>query len=214
LVYRNGAEQRRIYFEDGAPAASASTEPSELLGTQLVRSGVVSEADMERVLESGYRSGCSLGESLVRANLISSERLAQTLVEQRIFRLTRLCRARSGELFFVSAARSGEATCIASQKPLGPLMEALRAAYPEAELLTLLAGLERTGLSPSSSCAQLRGSLCFSSDEAYAFDLCLRGVKVGLVLREAKARGPGAHRAAAFAIFVGLSAGAFVARPD
>jgi hypothetical protein len=58
----------------------------------------------------------------------------------------------------------------------------------------------------------LRASLCLSSDEAYAFDLCLRGVKIGLVLREARGRGPGAHRAAAFAVFVGLSAGAFVAR--
>ena len=214
LVYRHGAEQRRIYFEDGVPTASASTEPSELLGTQLVRSGALSQADMERVLESGYRSGCALGESLVRANLISSERLEQSLVEQRIRRLTGLCGARAGDLFFVEAARSGEIKLNPSQKPLGPLVEALRAAYPEAELLTLLGGLEGTALSPSGSCVGLRTSLCFSSDEAYAFDLCLRGVKLGLVLREAKGRGQGALRAAAFAIFVGLSAGAFVARVD
>jgi hypothetical protein len=60
----------------------------------------------------------------------------------------------------------------------------------------------------------LRASLCFSSDEAYAFDLCLRGVKIGLVLREARGRGQGALRAAAFAIFIGLSAGAFIARGE
>jgi hypothetical protein len=42
----------------------------------------------------------------------------------------------------------------------------------------------------------------------------LRGIKLGLVLREAQARGPGALRSAAFAIFVGLSAGAFVARSE
>jgi hypothetical protein len=78
--------------------------------------------------------------------------------------------------------------------------------------LALLAGLESTAVSPSSDCAALRGCLCLSSDEAYAFDLCLRGVKISLVLREARARGHGALRAAAFAVFVGLSAGAFVAR--
>jgi len=69
-------------------------------------------------------------------------------------------------------------------------------------------------LSPSAACPVLRGALCLSSDEAYAFDLCLRGVKIGLVLREARARGQGALRAALFAIFVGLSAGAFVARGE
>jgi eukaryotic-like serine/threonine-protein kinase len=214
LVYRHGAEQRRVYFEDGVPAATASTEPSELLGAQLVRSGDISAADMERVLESGYRSGCSLGESLVRANLISSERLSQSLTEQRIRRLTALCRAGGGELFFVEGARSGEAVLGQAQKPLAPLVEALRAAYPERELLALLGGLERTAVSPSKGCAALRACLCLSSDEAYAFDLCLRGVKISLVLREARARGPGALRAAAFAVFVGLSAGAFVARGD
>jgi serine/threonine-protein kinase len=214
LVYRHGADQRRVYFEDGVPTATASTESSELLGTQLVRAGVMSQADMERVLESGYRSGCPLGESLVRAGLLSNERLAQALAEQRVRRLTELCRARAGELFFVDAVRSGDVVLGLSQRPLGALMEALRGAYPEAELLSLLAGLERTALRASSSCAELRAALCLSSDEAYAFDLCLRGIKLGLVLREARGRSPGALRAAAFAIFAGLSAGAFVARGD
>ena len=211
LVYRLGAEQRRIYFEAGVPAAMASTEPGELLGAQLVRAGCVSEADLERVLESGYRSGCSLGESLVRAGLLSNERLNQSLTEQRVRRLTAVCRARSGELFFVEGASSGEPPA-AAQKPLGLLVEALRAAYPEDELLALLNGLDRTALSPAAGCAELRTALCLSSDEAYAFDLCVRGVKLGLVLREARARGQGALRAAAFAVFVGLSGGAFVAR--
>jgi serine/threonine-protein kinase len=214
LVLRHGAEQRRIYFEDGVPLATASTESSELLGAQLVRAGLVSQADMERVLESGYRSGCPLGESLVRAGLLSSERLAQAIAEQRIRRLTGLCGCRTGELFFVEGARSGDAVLGLPQRPLSALVEALRAAYPEAELLSLLVGLERTALSASSSCADLRAALCLSGDEAYAFDLCLRGVTLGLVLREARARGAGALRAAAFAIFAGLSAGAFVARAD
>ena len=214
LVYRLGAEQRRIYFEAGVPAAMASTEPAELLGAQLVRSESVSAADLERVLESGYRSGCSLGESLVRAGLLSNERLNQCLTEQRVRRLTAVCRASSGELFFVEGASSGEPPLAAAQKPLGVLVEALRAAYPEEELLALLNGLERTALSPAAACAELRAALCLASEEAYAFDLCVRGVKIGLVLREARARGQGALRAAAFAVFVGLSAGAFVARGD
>lgn len=214
LVYRNGAEQRRIYFEDGAPTLSASTEPSELLGAQLVCGGHVNGADLERVLESGYRSGCALGESLVRAHLITQEQLEQSLREQRIRRLGGVCRARGGELFFVEAARSGDAALAVATKPLAPVVEALRATFPEQELLGMLGGLERTALAPSAACAELRGALCLSADEVYAFDWCLRGIKLGLVLREARARGPGALRAAAFAIFVGLSAGAFVARAD
>jgi hypothetical protein len=211
LAFRSGAEQRRVYFEDGAVTATASTEPSELLGAQLVRSGELDEADLERVLESGYRSGCQLGESLVRANLLGSDRLAQAVTEQRIRRLGGICRAQSGELFFIEGARSGEQVLGMSRKPLGTLVEALRGAYSEAELGGLLRGLDRTALRPSATCAELRSALCLSADEAYAFDLCLRGVKLGLVLREAQARGAGQLRAAAFAVFIGLSAGAFVA---
>lgn len=214
LVFRHGVEQRRVYFENGVPAAMSSTEPNELLGVQLVRSDAVGQADLERVLESGYRSGCRLGESLVRANLISNDRLAQSITEQQIRRLTALCGARAGELFFVEGASSGEPPPGAAAKPWATLVEALRAAYPEGELVTLLGGLDHTSLRPSASCASLRGALCLSIDEAYAFDLSLRGVKLGLILREARGRGPGALRAAAFAIFIGLSAGAFVARGD
>jgi hypothetical protein len=134
------------------------------------------------------------------------------LSEQRQRRLTAVCRARAGELFFVEGARSGDAAPAVSQPPLGILVEALRVAYPEEELRALVGGLDNTALSPSGGCGTLRSALCLSSDEAYAFDLCLRGVKLGLVMREARARGQGASRAALFAIFIGLSAGAFVAR--
>src|SRR5690349_6329272 len=123
LVHRLSAEQRRIYFENGVPSAMASTEQSELLGRQLLLAGLVSEADLERVLESGYRSGCQLGESLVGARLLSEERLKQALCEQRIRRMTALCSARAGELFFVDGATSGERVLGLSQKPLGPLVE-------------------------------------------------------------------------------------------
>ncbi|HYQ18120.1 MAG TPA: DUF4388 domain-containing protein, partial [Polyangiaceae bacterium] len=214
LCYRHGAEQRRLYFENGALCATASTEPSELLGAQLVRVGLVSEADMERVLESGYRSGCPLGESLVRANLITQEELLEQLKQQRISRLTALGRAHNGELFFVEGARSGEAMLGVAAEPLVELLDALRPAHSVAELAGFLSGLERAKLSPSAGCAELRDALRLAHDEAYAFDLALRGVMIGLVLREARARGQHALRAAVFAIFVGLSAGAFVTRGD
>ncbi len=213
LVQRSGAEQRRIYFEAGVPTASASTDPGELLGAQLLRRGLVNARDLERVLESGYRSGCQVGESLVRSGLLTEDALALCLSEQRVERLAALCGAASGDLFFVEGAASGE-TCLAADPKTNALLEALRRTYPTTELLTLLGGLERTALCPSVGCADLRRRLAFSPDEAYAFDLCLRGVKLGLVLREAKVRGEPALHAAAFAIFVGLSAGAFATRPD
>ncbi len=212
LVHRYAAEQRRLYFVEGAPSASASTDPSELLGALLSEAGLVGEADLERVLESGYRSGCPVGESLVRAGLISEEQLRESLAEQRVRRLAAVFRAQAGDLFFIEGARSGEAELGLTEAPLAVLVAALRRAYPEAELLALLRGLDRTVLRASTACAGLRAGLGLSADEAYAFDWCLRGVSIGLVLREAKARGQGALRAAAFAVFVGLSVGAFVSR--
>jgi serine/threonine-protein kinase len=213
LVQRSGAEQRRFYFEAGVPLATASTDSGELLGAQLLRRGLVGSADLERVLESGYRSGCQLGESLVRAALLTDDALQACLREQRVERLTALCRARGGDLFFVDGAVSGDA-CLQPEPGTAALLEALRRAYPASELLALLGGLSHTALRPSPSCAELRAMLNFSPEEAYAFDLCLRGVKLGLVLREARVRGDQAVHAAALSIFVGLSAGAFVARAD
>lgn len=211
LVYRFASEQRRIYFENGVPAATASTDPTELLGQQLLRAGLLSEVDLERVLESGYRSGCQLGESLVRAQLISKQALGRAVVDQRVRRLTGLCRARAGELFFIDDARSEDQVLGLPEQPLAGLLQALEAAYPDQELERLLGGLERSTLKPAPNCVALRAALCLSGDQAYAFDLCLRGVKIGLVLREARARGEAALRAASLAIFLGLSAGAFVA---
>jgi eukaryotic-like serine/threonine-protein kinase len=213
LVQRSGAEQRRVYFEAGTPLASASTDANELLGAQLLRRRLVGAADLERVLESGYRSGCQLGESLVRAGFLTEESLRACLVEQRVARLAAVCRAPGGDLFFVEGAASGEA-CLAVESGTAALLEALRRAYSAPDLLALLGGLARTALHPSASCAELRRALSFTDEEAYAFDWCLRGVKLGLVLREARVRSEQALHAAALAIFVGLSAGAFVARPD
>jgi hypothetical protein len=149
---------------------------------------------------------------LTRAGLLTQERLQQALASQRARRLGAIARARTGELFFVDDARSGETLLGKPDRPLAMITEALRAAYSEAELLALLGGLDRISLEPTATCAALRSALCFSGDEAYAFDLCLRGVAIGLVLREARARAPGALAAAAFAIFVGLSANALTPR--
>jgi hypothetical protein len=128
--------------------------------------------------------------------------------------LTALFRAQAGELFFVEGVRSGEPRLGAVSEPFTEPLEALRIVMLVAELTSFLGGLERTALGPAPGCAELRAALSLSADEAYAFDLALRSVKVGLILREARARGPHALRAAAFAIFVGLAAGAFVDQSD
>lgn len=218
LCLRQGKDQQRLYLVGGVPAASASTEPGELLGACLVRAGLVSQAALDTTLEAGHRTGQALGQALLQAGLLREDQLLAGLAEQRARRLTALLGFRAGDLCFVDGAQSGDEALALPASPSAFVASAVRAAYSVGELAELLAGFQPSEhpegpTAPALDCRPIlhlqRGLLGLSADEAHAFDRAASGVSPGAILKQAKNQGRASEAAALRALFLGLSSGAF-----
>ena len=213
---RHGGTQQRLYLVDGVPAASSSTDPDDLLGAHLVRSGLVTQAVLDATVENGHRAGVPLGRALCEAGWLSPEQLGRSLIEQRARRLTALLAFQDGDLCFVEGARSGEDALPAAGSATAFVATAVRAAYPVQELARLLSGFYPTGEFEAGEalvCRPIlylqRSLLGLSTDEAHAFNRAASGVLPSAILRQAKSHGPNVEAAALRALFLGLSCGAF-----
>ncbi|HEX3773509.1 MAG TPA: protein kinase [Polyangiaceae bacterium] len=216
LCVRHGREQERIYLVAGAPAASSSTKPEELLGARLIRAGLVREAALDQAVEAAHRAGLPLGRRLLSSGLVSERDLCAALLEQRLARLTSLLGFRDGDLCFVENALSGEDALGQPVSATEFVAKAVRAAYSVAELRELLIGLAPSELSAQVApleCRPIlhlqRGQLGLSQEEAHAFDRAAGGVSPSAILKQARIQGEAAEAAALRALFLGLSSGAF-----
>jgi serine/threonine-protein kinase len=204
-----GSEQRRVYFVNGVPGASASSDPSELLGASFVRAGRLTQDALDRALERGYREGKPLGQALLDSGLIGPGELLSALAEQRTRRLSSLLALRQGELYFVDGAESGEQALAPPAAPTAFLVGALRSAYTEGELRVLLAGVAQKPLTARPILHLQRSLLGLTPAEGQAFDRAACGVPVGVILSQARALGVEIERAALFGLFAGICSGAF-----
>ncbi|HWZ88648.1 MAG TPA: protein kinase, partial [Polyangiaceae bacterium] len=142
VCVRSGRDQQRMYLVSGVPAGSSSTEPDDLLGATLVRSGLVTQTALDATLEAGHRAGTPLGEALIGANLLSQEQLLRYLGEQRARRLAALLAFREGDLCFVDGAKSGDEALALPSSATAFVADAVRSSYPVEELRALLAGFD------------------------------------------------------------------------
>ena len=205
---RNNRGQQRIYLVDGVPSASASTNPDELLGANLIAGGLLTSSQLDRALEDGHRSGQPIGQALIAANLLRPDALLRSLALQRTQRLASLLRFDQGELYFVDkVVASAEALAL----PLSPfqcIAAAVRVAYSALELRELLVGLEDKALARSVEYSRLRTALDLPREEAHAMEWAARAVSLSVILRDARARSAEAETAALRAVFLGLACGA------
>ena len=81
---------KKIYFRDGLTAASSSENPKEFLGYYLVGWDVLSEAELQELLDMQEQHGTLLGELLVivgRLNREELQRVLQIKTEETIYEL-------------------------------------------------------------------------------------------------------------------------------
>ncbi|HEY4103540.1 MAG TPA: protein kinase [Polyangiaceae bacterium] len=215
LCVRHGREQERIYLVSGAPAASASTNPEELLGARLIRAGSLHEAELDQAVETAHRAGLPLGRALLSSGLVSERDLYAALFEQRLQRLTSLLRFHEGDLCFVENALSGEEALAQPVSATEFVAKAVRAAYPVSELSQLLTGFAPSAEQgpPPLECRPIlhlqRSQLGLSVEEAHLFDRVASGVPPSSILKQARSQGEAAEAAALRALFLGISSGAF-----
>jgi tetratricopeptide (TPR) repeat protein len=75
----NGPIEKKIFFKDGLILSSASNRPEEYLGHFLVNHGLISEAQLNRAIESQQQTRMLLGMILVNNGAISEQELTRML---------------------------------------------------------------------------------------------------------------------------------------
>lgn len=105
LRAQSASRQIRIYFEQGKPVFSSSTNADSLLGVQLEAAKIVSAGAIEACLALGWNREEPLGERLVARGFLSKAALHSSLELQMEHRLTELASFRCGELVFTEGAR-------------------------------------------------------------------------------------------------------------
>lgn len=139
LCARRGRAQRRIYFADGVPWFTSSTEERELLGSLLVRRGRIQLPALEVALAQGWRRGRRVGEALVDAGLLPRNEVERALVLQRRTRLAGLFCWDDCEVVFVDGLEPGEDRVDLGEAPHALVAHAVLDGFTEDDAQRLLA---------------------------------------------------------------------------
>ncbi len=212
LRARRGADFVHVYFADGAPLFTASSDPGELIGNRLIQRGVISFGQLEEAFEAGWRKGRRIGEALVGLGVVRPAVLSKMIVEQRRSRLVELFKWRSGELSFIDGMPLDEEPVPVGSR-LRLLTQALLEAYTDAELAHLLFDLESYGLvegTPDS--ANVQEALELEAPENEALARARQGRSLRTLVYEGDRLELFDPSAARRAVFIGLSSGALVRR--
>ncbi|HEV8245185.1 MAG TPA: protein kinase [Polyangiaceae bacterium] len=197
-----GCERFRCFFTQGVLSATASTDPSELLGSCLVQTGQVEAHRLDDLLERGFRRGLRLGEALVDSGAMGPEALARTLFAQRVRRLAGLLGWTRGDLVFVEGANAGEEE---GELATGRLLtSALRVAYGDQEIEALCSGFHDGCVSSLPAFEERLPELGLDAAESSL----LRHISRGGRLRDLISALPSDSTGPAFRVaFIALSAG-------
>lgn len=81
LLLSRGDEQKQIYFETGNIVFAASNQPADRIGTSLLRQGLITQDDFNRILAQAHE-GKRFGQALVEAGLMSERDLITNITFQ------------------------------------------------------------------------------------------------------------------------------------
>jgi eukaryotic-like serine/threonine-protein kinase len=125
LHLQDGPRQKKIYFVDGRPEYIASTDRGELLGEQLVNTGVCLRMEVDMALAVLHRYDGRLGDALVGLGVLRPMALVRAVRNQVRRRFIEAFHWRSGEWRFIRGAHSQEETFALQFDPYELLGEAV-----------------------------------------------------------------------------------------
>jgi hypothetical protein len=137
LAASAGVERCRCFFRGGELGATASTDPSAMIGACLLERKLIEPGRLDDLLEEGFRRGQRFGETLSALGLVDRTALGEALEAQRVRRIAALLEWPRGDLVFVDGMSDAEDE-VATATP-GLLTRAVRAAYREREIAELFA---------------------------------------------------------------------------
>jgi serine/threonine-protein kinase len=211
LLVKNGDLEKKVYFTDGVPAITSSTDEKELLGSLLVSRGLALPMEIEMGLALAPRYGGRLGDALVGLGVLRPVELVRAVVDQMRRRFVELVGWKHGYLSFTHGAVSrDEDTMPEAFNAVELIARGIIEGYAYDDLSNILAPVEGALIVPVPRAAISVASLKLPPREASVLD-CITGQQtLGQIASEAVLRGTSDREGTLRAIFIGLSSKAFV----
>lgn len=207
LRAQSASKQVRVYFEQGKPVFSSSTNADTLLGARLQAAQVVSAGVIEACLALGWNREEPLGERLVARGFLSKAALHSALEAQMERRLTELASFRYGELVFTEGARPAMREIPVLRSGPALIARALLRAYSLEELGRLLLPLWHSELRLTRGASFVLPRLELEEEYGVWLERARTGVSPSALAREIQGNRAMLTRALG-SLVIGLAAGA------
>ena len=206
LIARDGAHQKKVFFVDGVPEFTASTEPSEFLGAFLVARGLALPMEVEMALALAPNYGGRLGDALVGLGVLRPMELARAVVEQIRMRFIELVRWDKGEAAYLDGARTYEDESLPEAfSPIEMLVRGITAGYPPERLSAVMKAMYAAPVIAATKAAVSVASLRLSPREQTVLASVGAAKKLSDIIDDCTARGVADRVEALRAVFIGLS---------
>jgi eukaryotic-like serine/threonine-protein kinase len=211
LVVKNVDLEKRVYFTDGVPAITSSTDEKELLGSLLVSRGLALPMEIEMGLALAPRYGGRLGDALVGLGVLRPVELVRAVVDQMRRRFVELVGWKHGHFSFTHGAVSrDEDTMPEAFNAVELIARGIVEGYGHDDLTAILAPLEGALIVPVPRAAISVASLKLGPRENAVLE-CITGQQtLRQIMNEAVLRGISDREGTLRAVFAGLSSKAFV----
>jgi serine/threonine-protein kinase len=210
LLVKNGELEKKVYFTDGVPAVTSSTDEKELLGSLLVSRGLALPMEIEMGLALAPRYGGRLGDALVGLGVLRPVELVRAVVDQMRRRFVELVGWKHGYLSFTHGALSrDEDTMPEAFNAVELIARGIVEGYTYDDLVKALAPIEDSLIVPVPRAAVSVASLKLAPRESAVLE-CITGKQtLGQIASDAVMRGTSDREGTLRAVFVGLSSKAF-----
>jgi eukaryotic-like serine/threonine-protein kinase len=212
VLVRSAARQKKIFFVDGVPEYTASTDAKELLGTFLVDKGLALPMEVEMALALAPRYGGRLGDALVGLGVLRPMELVRAVVDQVRARFLELVRWKQGEVIYIAGARSHEETLPEAFPAFELIARGILEGYGREDLAALLTPIEDDLIVPVARPPVSITTLRLPDPETAVFDRITGDRTLQEVVLESIGRGIADRYEALRAVFIGLSIRVLVAR--
>ncbi|HQP35615.1 MAG TPA: protein kinase [Polyangiaceae bacterium] len=210
LSATQGERKKKFFLVDGAPTFTTSTDKKELLGQQLIASGLAVPMEVDMALALSPRYGGRLGDALVGLGVLRPHELFRALMAQAQERFVDLLSWTRGTLEFVHGLRAEGDALLHGSSPLETITRGILQSYPDQELEDLLGPLLDQQVRAVSVIEQTLHDLGLPGREGAALLLVDRPTTVEEIVELCGASGIASRGEALRGLFIGLSARAIV----
>jgi CheY-like chemotaxis protein/curved DNA-binding protein CbpA len=138
LRLENKEVKKVIYIRNGSPIFVRSNLVKEFLGQMLVRSGDLSENDLQKSLEAARKSGQRHGLTLLEMGVLTSQQLNDILRRQCVEKLLDIFTWPGGQYHFIQAREFKQGVTSINLSPANLILQGLRDYTSRALLIRLL----------------------------------------------------------------------------